>query len=52
MSSFGAIPLDMQEAGIDFLTVSANKCIEGVPGFSFILANKDRLLKCEGEEKI
>ncbi|XP_064623240.1 2-aminoethylphosphonate--pyruvate transaminase-like isoform X2 [Lineus longissimus] len=51
MSSFGAIPLDLEDAGIDFLTVSANKCIEGVPGFSFILANKRRLMECEGNSR-
>jgi 2-aminoethylphosphonate-pyruvate transaminase len=43
MSSFGAIPLDLTEAGIDILVSSANKCIEGVPGFSFVLASKQAL---------
>jgi 2-aminoethylphosphonate-pyruvate transaminase len=38
MSSFGAIPVDMEDAGIDVLVSSSNKCIEGVPGFSFVLA--------------
>ena len=48
MSSFGGIPLDLNEANIDFLVSSANKCIEGVPGFSFVIAKKEKLLKCEG----
>ena len=48
MSSFGGIPIDFADAGIDFLISSANKCIEGVPGFSFIIAKKDELLKTEG----
>lgn len=48
MSSFGGIPLDMAAAHIDYLISSANKCIEGVPGFSFILAQRDSLLATEG----
>ncbi len=45
MSSFGAIPLHVKDAAIHFLISSANKCIEGVPGFSFIIANTDELKK-------
>ena len=48
MSSFGAIPIDFAAAGIDYLISSANKCIEGVPGFSFVFARRDALLACEG----
>ncbi len=48
MSSFGAIPLNLAEAKIDFLVSSANKCIEGVPGFSFALARRDALLAADG----
>ena len=48
MSSFAAIPIDFAAAGIDFLISSANKCIEGVPGFSCILARREALLACEG----
>ena len=36
MSSFGALPLDMMD-GIDVMVSSSNKCIEGVPGFSYVL---------------
>jgi 2-aminoethylphosphonate-pyruvate transaminase len=43
MSSFGAIPIDFEAAAIDYLVSSANKCIEGVPGFSFIVARRDVL---------
>jgi 2-aminoethylphosphonate-pyruvate transaminase len=43
MSSFGGVPLDLNEAAIDFLISSANKCIEGVPGFAFVVARRDRL---------
>ncbi len=48
MSSFGAVPIDIAKANIDYLVSSANKCIEGVPGFSFVIAKKDTLLKTEG----
>lgn len=48
MSSFGGIPLDMYDLGIDFLISSANKCIQGVPGFGFILARRSELMRCKG----
>lgn len=48
MSSFGAIPVEMAAWGIDYLISSANKCIQGVPGFSFVLARRDALLATEG----
>ncbi len=48
MSSFGAIPIDLEACGVDFLISSANKCIEGVPGFSFVLCRRNALLACEG----
>jgi 2-aminoethylphosphonate-pyruvate transaminase len=51
MSSFGAIPLDLPAIGIDFLVSSANKCIEGVPGFSFVLAQRDKLAACAGQSR-
>jgi 2-aminoethylphosphonate-pyruvate transaminase len=51
MSSFGAVPVDMAQCHIDFLVSSSNKCIEGVPGFSFALAKKEALLECEGRAR-
>lgn len=48
MSSFGAYPIDFQECGIDYLISSANKCIEGVPGFSFVICRRAVLLATEG----
>jgi 2-aminoethylphosphonate-pyruvate transaminase len=48
MSSFGALPLNLVEAGIDCLVSSANKCVEGVPGFCFVLARLDSLLETRG----
>lgn len=51
MSSFGGVPLDVHELGIDFLISSANKCIQGVPGFGFIIAHRSELLHCKGVSK-
>lgn len=48
MSSFGAIPIDLADCAIDYLVSSANKCIEGVPGFGFVLARREALLATEG----
>lgn len=47
MSSFGAVPIDVREMDVDFLISSANKNLEGVPGFSFIIAKKAELEKCK-----
>ena len=45
MSAFGAIPIDCAEIQFDALVSSANKCIEGVPGFGFVLTKKSVLEK-------
>lgn len=47
MSSFGGVPIDLDTDKIDFLISSANKCIQGVPGFAFVLARRDLLLPAE-----
>ncbi|MFZ0323113.1 MAG: 2-aminoethylphosphonate--pyruvate transaminase [Actinomycetes bacterium] len=47
MSSFGALPLDMRD-GIDVMVSSSNKCIEGVPGFSYVVAKRDMLVASKG----
>jgi 2-aminoethylphosphonate-pyruvate transaminase len=51
MSSFGAVPIDMTGSHIDFLISSANKCIEGVPGFGFVLANRRALDSTKGQAR-
>ena len=51
MSSFGGVPIDVKGLGIDFLVSSANKCIQGVPGFGFILAPKDKLMATKGNAR-
>ena len=47
MSTFGGIPLDLEECGIDFLVSIANKCIQGVPGFGFVVARAGALADCD-----
>lgn len=51
MSSFGGVDIPMKEWGIDFLISSSNKCIQGVPGFSFIIARKDLLEASKGKAR-
>ena len=51
MSSFAGVPLDIRGCGIDFLISSANKCIQGVPGFGFVLARRAVLLETEGRAR-
>ncbi|MAE63372.1 MAG: 2-aminoethylphosphonate--pyruvate transaminase [Phycisphaeraceae bacterium] len=48
MSSFGAIEIDPDACGIDYLVSSSNKCIEGVPGFSFVIARREALSSTRG----
>jgi len=51
MSAFGGVPLDVPSAGIDFLVSSSNKCIEGVPGFAFVIARRTALEACAGRAR-
>lgn len=51
MSSFAGVDIKVQDLGIDFLISSANKCIQGVPGFSFIIARKNALMKTKGQAR-
>ncbi|MDF2989234.1 MAG: 2-aminoethylphosphonate/pyruvate transaminase, partial [Eubacterium sp.] len=51
MSSFGGIPMDVSKLGIDYLISSSNKCIQGVPGFAFVIARKEQLLKTKGNSR-
>jgi 2-aminoethylphosphonate-pyruvate transaminase len=49
MSSFGAYDIDMNKLNISYLISSSNKCIEGIPGFSFILAKRTELERCKNQ---
>ena len=48
MSSFGGIPMAIKEVGAHYLVSSANKCIQGVPGFGFVIAYRPSLEQAEG----
>ena len=48
MSAFGAIDLKPSEIRYEALVSSANKCIEGVPGFGFVIARKSELEAAKG----
>jgi len=49
MSAFGALPLDPEALGCAAFVSSANKCIEGVPGFGFVIARKAEILGAKGQ---
>jgi len=48
MSAFGAVPLECKQIRYEALVSSANKCIEGVPGFGFVLARRSELIASKG----
>ncbi|MFI9645598.1 2-aminoethylphosphonate aminotransferase [Streptomyces sp. NPDC052040] len=43
ISSVGAEEFDMAADHVDWLVGTANKCLEGLPGVSFVCARRDRL---------
>jgi 2-aminoethylphosphonate aminotransferase len=43
MSSFGAIPIQMKQMNISYLAASSNKNLQGMPGVSFVIADKSKL---------
>ena len=48
MSAFGAIDVRPDEIPFEAMVSSANKCIEGVPGFGFVLAQRAALASSKG----
>ncbi|MGA4494841.1 2-aminoethylphosphonate--pyruvate transaminase [Vreelandella venusta] len=48
MSSFGGVPISLATTPIDVLISSANKCIEGVPGFGFVIIRQTLLAAGKG----
>ncbi len=48
MSSFGGMPIDVAALGIDYLIASSNKCIQGVPGFGFVIAHTPTFESTQG----
>ncbi|WP_156178175.1 2-aminoethylphosphonate--pyruvate transaminase [Puniceibacterium sp. IMCC21224] len=48
MSAFGALELRVNDIRYEAMVSSANKCIEGVPGFGFVIARKTELEAAKG----
>lgn len=48
MSAFGCYDVDVAKSGIDFVVSSANKNLQGVPGFAFVIGSKRRIADCKG----
>ena len=51
MSNFGGVPIGYEEAGYRLFSQQSNKCIQGVPGFGFIIAKKDKLIATKGNAR-
>ena len=48
MSAFGAISIDPESVPFEAMVSSSNKCLEGVPGFGFVIARRDSLERSAG----
>ncbi|MGF6092652.1 2-aminoethylphosphonate--pyruvate transaminase [Pseudomonas sp. 18173] len=48
MSTFGAVPVTIDDIAFDVLVSSANKCIEGIPGFGFVIIRRSVLEAAKG----
>lgn len=51
MSSFGGVPMTMEDLGADFIVSSANKCVQGVPGFGFVVASRATMHAIRGRAR-
>jgi 2-aminoethylphosphonate-pyruvate transaminase len=51
MSSFGGMQIDVVEMQADYLVSSANKCIQGVPGFGFVIARRETIEATRGQAR-
>jgi len=49
MSSFGGMPINL--VNVDVIVSSANKCIQGVPGFGFVLVRKPLIETWKGQAR-
>ena len=52
ISAFGALPLDLRTLpAVDCVTLTSNKCLEGLPGLSVSIARVDRLTLAAGRAR-
>jgi 2-aminoethylphosphonate-pyruvate transaminase len=47
ISGLAGDPLDFNRAGVDFCVGTANKCLQGLPGVSFVLVRQSELARLE-----
>ncbi len=45
MSSLGGVPLDVRATPADYVISSANKCLQGMPGLAFVIADRTALAR-------
>ncbi len=48
MSSFAGVPITMLQLQADYLIASSNKCVQGTPGFGFVIARRAELEATQG----
>jgi 2-aminoethylphosphonate-pyruvate transaminase len=48
MSSFAALPINVESTPFDALVAASGKCLEGVPGMGFVILRKAVLERCAG----
>jgi 2-aminoethylphosphonate-pyruvate transaminase len=51
ISAIGGHPFDLKKDNVAFVTVTANKCIQGFPGVSFVLVRKQELVQLENKSR-
>lgn len=51
MSSFAGMTVEPETWGIDYLVASANKCLQGVPGCSFVICQRQALQASAGRAR-
>ncbi|XP_078001291.1 2-aminoethylphosphonate--pyruvate transaminase-like [Glandiceps talaboti] len=51
MTSFGVVPIDLEASNVDYMVSSSDKSMSSVPGFAFVVANKEKLLQCKGQAR-
>lgn len=51
MSSYAGIVIDIEKDGFDYIISSANKCIQGMAGLTFVITAKEKLDKAKDYPK-
>lgn len=51
VSSIGGHPFDLVRDNVAFCTVNSNKCLESVPGLSFVIGRTDEIRRTKGRSR-